>query len=63
MFSQYRLLDSRVLASNGCYSRIRHWIAGHHPFKGPGVVVRYIQGLTGCETEVTMDVIQARNLL
>jgi hypothetical protein len=62
-FHGHRVLDSRVLYSQGCYSRVRYWIAGHVNCRGWGVVSKYIHGITGKETEITMDVIMARSLL
>lgn len=58
MIHGYYVLDFKILEKHGNFSRIRYWFHGHHTFPHQKhSTVRFIQGLTGPETELTVDTV------
>jgi len=49
------IINEEVLYSKGCFHRVRRWIRGWIPIPG----AKYIQGQTGRETEIEIEIIKA----
>ena len=50
------VLDEQVVCQNGPFVRIKRWIRGTHPELGT-----IVQGLTGWETLIEIDVLRPRH--
>lgn len=61
MYEGHKVIKREVICDNGCFQRTRYWLHGHiHGLQRKDVVVRFIEGYTGKETEVTHDTIIAQ---
>lgn len=58
-FSDYVVVGFRILYQNGCFSRVRYWLKDwQHELAKKYSSVYFINGKTGPETEITVEIIR-----